>query len=246
METEQKSFIEKINSKWVTPFFAIVAVVYGFVFKVYSDQVDKNTQSLKNLQTQIDTELRQKEFENNLKLTIYKEVKEAVKAQNDTTLQNATLIVVNEMLKDDSAFREKLKTVLFSSSNSTRLISVQQRIDDFANEQKTAAGYNFKIDVFYLDDAAEAVKQKAQQVVNLLQGQYTNSQVRLRVLPKEVNAQSGYRININQIRYEIAETSIANDVLKTIADKKILEEPAQLHITTFPTPKYISVFVANP
>ncbi len=114
MEKEKKSFLEQMNTRWVTPLFAIIAVVYGFFIQVNFDKLD-------TLSKKIDNELRVKEFDNNLKMTIYSEVKDAIQ-QKDTALQNATLIVINEMLRDDSVFREKLKTVLFASSNSQKLI----------------------------------------------------------------------------------------------------------------------------
>ena len=213
MATEQKSFLEKLNSKWVTPLFAIIAIVYGFIFKLNSDQLDQNTKNLKNLQTQMDNELRMKEFDNNLKLTIYKEVKDAIE-QKDTSLQKATLIVVNEMLKDDTLFREKLKTVLFASSNSKKLIAVQQKIDQFSVDQKSANVKGFKIDVFYLDDIPDEARPRADRIVSLLREKYPNYTIRRRLLPKEINARSGYRIDANQIRFEPVEKQIANDVLK--------------------------------
>ena len=245
METENKSFLEKLNSKWVTPLFAIIAIVYGFIFKLNSHQLDQNTKNLKNLQTQIDNELRKKEFENNLKLTIYKEVKEAIE-QKDSSLQKATLIVINEMLKEDSIFREKLKTVLFSSTNSKKLIAVQQKIDQFSVEQTDTPVKGFKIDVFYLDDIPGEAKPRAEQIVALLHGRYPNYIVRLRLLPKEVNAQSGYRIDANQIRFEASESPIANDLLKYITEEKIFKkEQPQMLMTTYKTPNYISIFVRN-
>ena len=245
METENKSFLEKLNSKWVTPLFAILAIVYGFIFKINSDQIDQNTKNLKNLQTQMDNELRKKEFENNLKLTIYKEVKDAIEAR-DSSLQKATLIVVNEMLKEDTLFREKLKTVLFSSTNSKKLIAVQQKIDQFSVEQVSAPSNGFKIDVFYLDDIIGEAKPRAEQIVSLLHVKYPNYIIRPRLLPKEINAQSGYRIDANQIRFESSERQIAYEVLKIIGEDKIFrKEQPQMIMTGYKTPNYISIFVRN-
>ena len=245
METKSKSFLEKLNSEWVTPLFAIVAIIYGFIFKVNSDKLDQNTRTLANLQTQVNTELRQKEFDNNLKLTIYKEVKDAIE-NKDSAIQNATLIVVNEMLKDDTLFREKLKTVLFASSNSGKLIATQQKIDQFTAEQKSTPDDGFRIDVFYLDDNLGQLKNKAEQVVALLKNINPKYVIRLRLLPKEINAQSGYRVFTNQIRYESKESQIANAVFNAIVENKILKsEQFQLHITSYPTLNYISIFVSN-
>lgn len=251
METEKKSFLEKLNSKWVTPLFAIIAIVYGFIFKVNNDQLQQNAAQLDNLSKQIENELRVKEFDNNLKMTIYSEVKDAI-TKKDTALQNATLIVINEMLEDDTLFREKLKTVLFASSNSKQLIAVQEKIDQFSNEQKVvektpANASGFKIDVFYLDDIMEEAKPRAEKIVSLLKRYYPENTVRLRLLPKEVNAQVGYRISANQIRFEPDEKDIANEVLGVIMQNNVFqnEQPAMQQINYFKSPNYISVFVRN-
>jgi hypothetical protein len=242
---EKKSFLEKLNSKWVTPLFAIIAIIYGFIFKVNSDHLEKNSKKLEIIQKQIESEQRQKEFNNNLRLTIYKEVKEAI-AQKDSSLQSATLIVVNEMLKDDSVFREKLKTVLFASTSSNKLIETQQKIDRFKVDEKLTQSKGFKIDVFYLDAIQDESKPRAQKIVEILQKKYPKYKIRLRLLPKQVNAQSQYRVDANQIRFEPSESKIATNVLKIIRDENVfdLEQP-QLRVSRYKTPNYISVFVRN-
>ncbi len=246
MGTEEKSFLEKLNSKWVTPFFAVIAIIYGFIFKVTSDQVDQNAKNLNNLKIQIDNQLRQKEFDNNLKMTIYQEVKEAIKQKDDSTLQNATLIVINEMLKDDSLFKEKLKTVLFASTNSKKLIATQQKIDQFSVEQTSTPVNGFRIDVFYLDNILAEAKPRAEKIQALLQKKYPTYKVRLRLLPREINAQNGYRVDANQIRFEPGEKQIANDVLKTIGAEGIFQKEQPIpHLTSNSTPNYISIFVRN-
>ena len=180
-------------------------------------------------------------------MTIYKEVKDAI-AGKDTGLQNATLIVVNEMLKDDTAFREKLKTVLFASSNSKDLYKVQKNIDQFAEAEiqtKTQTG-KFTIDVFYLDDIPSESVPCTDKVVALLKTKYPGYNIRKRLLPKEVNARSGYRIDANQIRYEPNESNMANEIKKAIESNKIFQnEQPFLRTTTNKTPGYISIFIRN-
>ncbi len=251
METDKKSFLEKLNSKWVTPLFAIIAIVYGFMFKVNNDKLQQNANELDYLSKQIENELRVKEFDNNLKMMIYSEVKEAI-TKKDSALQNATLIVINEMLKDDTLFREKLKTVLFASSNSKQLIAVQEKIDQFSSEQKdmvkpSASSIGYKIDVFYLDDIVDEAKPRAEKIVKLLEKRYPENTVRLRLLPKEVNAQVGYRISANQIRFEPGESELAKEVLEVIQQNSVfkLEQPVMHEINYYKSPNYISIFVRN-
>lgn len=243
MENEKKSFLERLNNRWVTPLFAIVAVIYGFIFKVNNDKLNTLTQ-------QVENELRVKEFDNNLKMTIYSEVKEAIQ-NKDTALQNATLIVINEMLKDDSAFREKLKTVLFASSNSAGLIQVQKKIDQFSDEEKKVTEFvksndSFRVDVFYLDDLKEG-KEEADKFIGKLKEEFGEESVRLRLLPKEVNARNGFRISENQIRYEPGEEGQAERIKTLIKNSGAmpLEPPRLLKLNNYKSPNYISVFVRN-
>lgn len=243
MENEKKSFLERLNNRWVTPLFAIVAVIYGFIFKVNNDKLNTLTQ-------QVENELRVKEFDNNLKMTIYSEVKEAIQ-NKDTSLQNATLIVINEMLKDDSAFREKLKTVLFASSNSAGLIEVQKKIDQFSDEEKKVtqlvkSNDSFRVDVFYLDDLKEG-KEEADKFIGKLKEEFGEESVRLRLLPKEVNARNGFRISENQIRYEPGEEVMAEKIKALIENSGAmqLEPPNLLKLNSYKSPNYISVFVRN-
>ena len=249
MEANQRTFFERINTTWVTPILAIITAIYGFIFKMNNDKLTEASLKLNNLKTQVDTELKQKEFNKNLKMTIYKEVKEAI-SKKDTGLQNATLIVVNEMLKDDSALREKLKTVLFASSNAKDLIKVQKNIDQFAETDiqtkfQIQTG-TFTIGVFYLEDIPGESIPCADKVFALLKSKYPGYNIRKRLLPKEVNARSGYRIDSNQIRYEPKESSTASEIKSIIAAGNIFknEEPI-LRTTTNVTPNYISIFVRN-
>ena len=90
---------------------------------------EKKTIELNDNYLRIENELRPREFDNNLKLTLYKEVKDAI-TKKDSTIQQATLIMVNNMLDYDSIFREKLINVLLQSTNSSKLIETQKKIDN--------------------------------------------------------------------------------------------------------------------
>jgi len=251
MEQEKKSFLEKFNSKWVTPFFAIITIIYGFFFKITNDKLDENSKILKNTLQQQEIDLRQKEFNNNLKLKVYEEVKEAI-ASKDSSIQNATLFVVNQLLKDDSLFRDKLMTLLFATPHSKSLIETQKRLDEFGIEQKEVSVGNvsqnhYRIDVFYLQDIPKESIPLAKSVVTLLKQKYPQNDIRLRELPLEVNAQRGYRIGENQIRYESEEEQAVDEVLKIINEKHIfrLEKPKKLLLTRSKSPQYFSLFIRN-
>ena len=72
--------------------------------------------------------------------------------------------------------------------------------------------------------------------------------VRLRKLPRNINAKSGYRISANEIRYEANEKEVAEEILRIIQEKQVFEfeQPRLKQIRpSKPTPNYISVFVRN-
>ena len=195
----------------------------------------------------------QKEFKNNLKIKMYGEVKEAI-TQDDEKLQNAVLLLVNEMLADDSIFKEQLITILLASPNIDESVKKNQntyelKSEEFAIEEKQLNTGKFVIDVFYLEDIINEAKNNEQKIVNALQKELPdNYQIRLRLLPLNINAKSGYRISSNQIRFENDESETANKILTIIENEKIFElEQLQKKIINpkNKTPNYLSVFVRN-
>ena len=144
---------------------------------------------------------------NNLKIQMYGEVKEAI-SQDDEKLQNAVLLLVNEMLADDTLFREKLITILLASPNvDTSVKNTQKKIEEktnkFVSEERTVSTDKFTIDIFYLEDIIEEAKPRAEEIMAALNEKLGEKfQIRLRRLPRNINAKSGYRISANEIRYE--------------------------------------------
>jgi hypothetical protein len=182
---------------------------------------------------------------------MYNEVKAAMLVKNDTSLQKAVMLIVNEMLADDSVFRDKLVTLLLAAPNAGKSLRMEQRKNDtivryFKMEEEQISSKNFSIDIFYLDDLKAEAKPRAEKIKNVLSVKYPDYQVRVRLLPRNINARSAYRISANEIRFEDDEKEIATQVLSLIEQNKIfnIEQP-KLHKSTQKTPKYISIFVRN-
>lgn len=155
------------------------------------------------------------------------------------------------MLANDSLFRERLITIMLASPNTETAIFKQQneienKVQQFNIDEQQAVKGKFKIDVFYLEDVINEAKPRAQKIVNLLKERYPDYQIRIRLLPRSINAQSGYRISANEIRFEENEKSLALEVQKLLNINKVfqLEKPV-LHQITYHTPNYISIFVRN-
>lgn len=124
----------------------------------------------------------------------------------------------------------------------------QQKIKPAVQSQQTLPEANriLKVDVFYLEDILKESEPRAQKIVDLLNTQPTKYQAKKRILPRSINAKDGYKINENQIRFELEEKRMAYEILKLITKKNIfqLEQPT-MNLIYYNTPNYISVFVRN-
>ena len=73
-----KDFLENLNKYWATPMIAIVGGLLGVYFSVVKNSLETEAAKLQNTATEISTELKQREFYNDLKIQMYSEVKEAI------------------------------------------------------------------------------------------------------------------------------------------------------------------------
>ena len=229
--------------KWVPIIFTGITVVLTLVNYFLYDRANRE---LTNAKLQIENELRPREFENNLRLTLYKEAKEAI-GQKDTSMQKVALLVINEMLKDDSVFRERLITILLQSTNSQKLIETQQQFDVFQQEEQIVIKSDqFTIDVFYLEDKLKETEQRAEAIYSVLSSKYPTYTIRKRLLPQSINARTGYRIENNQIRYNTKDEPIVTKVLKEIQSSGISSlEQYELDTVRSNRKNYMSIFVRN-
>jgi len=247
-----KTFLENLNKYWATPIIAIVGGLLGLYFTVVKNSLEAEAQRIATSATKIETELKQREFNNNVKIQMYTEVKEAI-VKEDKKLQNAVLLLVNEMLADDSVFREKLITILIASPNTDEsVIKVQKEIENkaltFTKDEDQKLISKFTVDVFYLEDIIKESEPRAKKIYNSLKQEFPDYQIRMRILPRSINAKIGYRISANEIRYESGEKEVADRILGLITAQKIfeLEQPRKVVISPGnPTPNYISIFVRN-
>jgi hypothetical protein len=228
-------------------------------YNTYRTQVTKDELSIQNQQIEnnsalLDDAIKQKTFDNDLKFKLYGEVKDAL-VKADPNVQNVVLLIVNELLADDSLFRLKLQNILLTSAftdNSVKqtIVEVQKTENQFKNDQadimvltktNTTA---YVIDIFYFQDIPGS-KTNSQKIQKQLEAAFPGHSIRVRLLPKSVNAKKGYLIYENQIRYENSEREVAEKIRKTIEDSKILTEQPTLQKVRNVTTNYVSVFVRN-
>lgn len=238
-----KQFLENLNKYWVTPVVAIVGGLLGIYFTIVKGNLDATA-------TRIENELKEREFDNQIKLRMYDEVKDAV-VKKDAKVQKAVVVIVNEMLANDSLFRDKLITLMLASPNiDTSVVSQQREIDDkialFTKEQEQIHPDRFTIDVFFLEDVEREAEPRADSVVRIVKEKYPDYQIRKRKLPRYVNARRGYRIAGNEIRFEADEESLAREIQTLIESRGIFQlEKLTLHKINYHTPRYLSIFVRN-
>ncbi len=245
-----KSFFENLNKYWMAPLIAIVGGLLGLYFTFVKSGLDVQAKNLQNTALNIETQLKEKEFSNVVKLQMYTEVKEAI-IHNDQKLQSAVLLIINEMLADDSVFRDKLIDLLHASPNTNDSVKVeiqtmQNSESDFYSEQPVKKENKFTIDVFYLENIKKESLPLAKEIKELLSSEWPSYTIRLRLLPRAINAKSGFQIDNNEIRFDKDKEAIAQKCLSLIKAKKIfvLDQPLLKEIPTV-TPNYLSIFVRN-
>jgi hypothetical protein len=238
------NFIDILNNKWVTPIVTIITGIYGMVFTIYLNKMDIQEKKLNQIETNVNTKIREKEFVNNLRLTLYEEVKQSMKT-NDTNQQKITLLLIDELLKEDIEFRDKLITLVLSHNNSPSLVKHQKDFMDFS-ETESMKTNSWNINVYWLEDISSESRPRAEKIVKIIQEKYPNINVKLKKLSKLVNSKKGYRISQNMIRAEKDEMFLATDIMKLINQTNVLEKEKLILVKSNVKTKLIfSIFVRN-
>lgn len=207
--------------------------------------------------------LRKKEFENELRFRVFEEVKKAISgAKSDSSMRDVVSVIVDQMLIDDTAFQERMKTILMASRNTPERIKDEIRnSDQFKVEQQQLvlqaqkspdntevvsanSRVKFRVDVFYLEDKLNESSARAETVRAKVKAKFPNYDVRVRLLPRSVNASQGYRIDSNQVRFEGSEKNLATEIKQLLESANILPDNIlNMMQTTYSTPNYVSVFI---
>jgi hypothetical protein len=258
MEQKKENSIVKWAPVFQNIILGLIAIVTGYNScqneKIKSSlqnqltQVEINKSSVEKLSTEVHLQIDQKKFSNEQLFQLYREIKESVN-QKDCDQQLLLTMIVDQVMADNISLRDSLRNfVVKKDPNCTaaKYITKEKKVEaKFEIEQKATA-VSFTIDVFYLDEIPDEAKPRADQIVALLKNLYPDYNIRLRLLPKAVNARSGYKIESNQIRFESSENQIAKAAYDAIIKNKIfrIEQP-QLNMISYHTPNYISIFVRN-
>jgi len=211
-------------------------------------QVVINKTSVEKLSSEIHLQIDQKRFSNEQLFQLYREIKESVN-KKDCDQQLLLTMIVDQVMADNIVLRDSLRNFVLKKDPTCSAAQYirKERVTEanYESEQKEIPA-NFTIDVFYLDEIPEEAQPRAEEIVQLLKKLYPSYTIRKRLLPKTVNARTGYKIDANQIRFEVSESNVAKIVYDEIIKNKIfrLEQP-QLNQISYHTPNYISIFVRN-
>jgi len=253
----QKSALEKFNSKLMVPLMAILTALSTFYYtqldsklKYESLKLDTLRQSLMNASLELDNYLKRQQFDRQTNFDLFKEIKEAVKSK-DEAHQKVLLVFIDQMLGHDSVMRQKYINVLAISGTNTvreevKQIALQETVFYAEQVQLSKAKLTEKrlrVDVFYLEETQAISQPLASSVAKLLPPE--EFVVRVRLLPRGVNARPGYQVTGNQIRVEASEISEGQKLLGLI-DKAFVKEKPRLRKVSNVTDNYVSIFISNP
>lgn len=100
-----------------------------------------------------------------------------------------------------------------------------------------------KVDVFYLASTAATTKPIAETIARVIE---TDNRfiTRVREISDKKNAEPGYKIENNQMRYEILEEDYANDILEMLK-KENSATSIEKSLIKFNTTEYISIFIVK-
>lgn len=257
-EENHKTSIEKWVGSFQNIALALIAVATGYnsfqnekinsSLKNQLTQVEINKAGMEKLSTEVHLQMDQKKFSNEQLFQLYREIKESVN-NKDCDQQLLLTMIVDQVMADNLSLRDSLRNFVVKKDpncSAAKYIKIERAIEaEFETEQKTVTG-KYTIDVFYLDEIPREAQPRAKQVAALLRKMYPDYTIRMRLLPKAVNARREYRIDSNQIRYESGESNLAKTIYDAIVKEKIfrLEQP-QLNISGYHTPNYINIFVRN-
>jgi hypothetical protein len=211
-------------------------------------QVEINKESVEKLSSEVHLQIDQKRFSNEQLFQLYREIKESVN-QKDCDQQLLLAMIVDQVMADNISLRDSLRNFVIKKDpncNAAQYIKKEKSVEaTFEIEQKQPAT-KFTIDVFYLDEILGEAKPRADKIITLLRNMYPDYNIRLRLLPKAVNARNNFKVESNQIRFESSESSIAKSVYDAIVKNKIfrMEQPELNRISSH-TLNYISIFVRN-
>lgn len=251
----------------VTKLLTVLSLAIGLFAAYTALPVDREIKSLQAQASrheiaikQADADLKTLESGRKITLELYQEVKKVIEKKEKDSREEEAVRVLVESLADDP-FRWKLLKVIAIGAKSTEVKEKASNNSNFYEEdavlkeqitkaaiapvksETTSKGVGaYNVDVFYCE-AKRATSEPLARSVLQLRGKGDTGRWRVRLLPSEINAQPGYAISTNQIRFTPPEERQAAEAISRGLSAKGMR--FELHETSYPTPNYVSVFICQ-
>lgn len=256
--------------KWISDFKNVALAILGILtaYTTYnnlriSNQMEEQIQlaeldreKLEGISEQVNIDINKKRFSNEQFLLLNREVRESL-SHADCDQHLLLIMLVDEILSEDNiSLRDSIRNIIKKRSGKDcsakkYIAKEEQNENEFLDEQIMLVQSKpdtraFRVDVFYLEDILTESKPRAKKIKILLELSGLGFDVRLRLMPKSINARKGYRIGDNQIRFDLVEREVAEKIQKLVNSENIFEfEPLRLAKINGKTENYISIFVRN-
>jgi hypothetical protein len=256
----EKSDVVGTITKWISIPSALVALGAAVMAWPLDREIKQLQASSARLEIDIkrtDAELRTIESSRKLTLEIYQEVQKVLRTEKKNSREEEAVRVLVQALAEDP-MRSKLLDAIALGANSPDVRKKAETSAAFYRDELPTYGASpnssaavqtigsspsrygsFNIDFFYCESSRQKYEPLALKAVSLKDSTSTG-RWRVRLLPESVNAQAGYNIHENVIRYNSDEKGIAQTLLADLRTKLQVEATAME--IAYPTPNYVSVF----
>jgi hypothetical protein len=188
------------------------------------------------------------EFALDYNLRVYEKVVAVFAQPNPSEQSQRAILAVIKALRETPFKAEIAKAVSISAQADETVraeAEIVQTVADFAVEQRAGGGTRSAVnyDVFWCE-ANPGLEPRAEAVAAVLQRELRPNRVRVRKLPRPVNAQPGYNVARFEIRAERGESGLAEEVRDALA-KGGTAGAFSIVTVSNSTPWYLSIFLCE-
>ena len=218
-------------------------------------QLQRETQRLDMALKRSDADLKNLESNRKVTMELYQEVKKVIEKEDKDPRGEDAVRVLVESLADDP-FRWKLLGVIAVGAKDAAVKESAAATSKFFQEDAQAQPITqattssaedsgvgtYNVDFFYCEKKQESSEPLARAALSLKAGT-DSGHWRVRALPESINQQPGYAIHTNVIRFTPPEERpVADALAKALSSKGV---KVQFQEISYPTPKYVSVFICQ-
>ena len=270
-ETDKIAGMPEFFGRWLSVISLVVGLIGSAIGIYAASKALPQDEEIKRLQVEssridnalkrAESDIRTAESARKLTLDLYLEVQKVIQSDKKNPREEEAVRVLVESLAEDP-FRAKLLSAIALGANSEEVKKRAETSAVFYREESgvpdasarpasaasttasSPATYEtFNVDYFY----CESTLQKNQPLAAkgaALHKVSSAGRWRSRLLPETINAQPGYKISDNLVRYNSDERAAAQALVADL--KRELQVDVRAMEISYPTPNYLSVFFCAP